>query len=182
MQLSLTQKQALKTFILANYAGQSDEQIAEALNQVVSPDYWVLRTSVTKHEMTDTTGTHTDGSPTAFTWGGASGGYINRSQGERDAWRELWNTSLTVNPSLANVRTAFDDIFSGAGAGAVGNRNHIKAKIRRLATVIEKVFSVATVGGPIQSGVRGSASNPDTMVLANVQVQPIDVRNVMTEE
>lgn len=132
MQLSLAQKQELKTFILANYAGQSDEQIANALNQDASPVYWAWRTSVPKHEATDTVSSHTDGSPTAFTWGGASGGYINRSQGERDAWRELWNSSLTVNPSLANVRTAFVDIFSGSGAGAVGNRNHLWGVCQRV--------------------------------------------------
>lgn len=163
MELSLVQKQALKTFILANYAGQSDEQIANALNQVVSPDYWAWRTSVPKHEVTDTVSSHTDGTPTAFTWGGASGGFINRSQGERDAWRELWNTSLTVNPSLANVRTAFVDIFSGSGAGAVGNRNHLWGVCQRKVTVVEKLFVTATVGGPAQAGARGAKTNPDTL-------------------
>lgn len=141
-----------------------ENALAEMANEFSDPDYWVWRTSVSKHEVTDTTSIHTDGTTvTAFSWGGAQGGYIARSQGERDAWRELFNTGLEIKPYLANVRTAINDIFSGTGAAAVGNRNHLWGISQRKCTVGEKLFVSVTVGGPTQTGSRGAKTNPDTL-------------------
>lgn len=164
MELNLTQKQTLKAWLQVNAVGLNDEQAATALNQLVNPEYWAWRTSLAKHDLTERFYTDTDGiTTTTFVWGGASGGYINRSQGERDAFNQLFNSVLLCRPSLGNVRTAMDDIFSGAGAGAQANRAHFKAAARRRITVAEQLFVTATTDGPSQSGDRGSTTNPDTL-------------------
>ena len=171
MALTTAQLQALKAAIVADATlnafpnnGDGAFAIAAILNVTATPSYWVLRREMGKHELTQEQAVDTDGTTvTAFVWGGATGGYIGRSQGERDAFKEIFNSSLNCNPSLPNVRTAFDDIFSGAGAGAVANRAHVKAKSRRLCTAFERIFVAATVGGPTQTGARGAATNPDTL-------------------
>lgn len=164
MALTSSQLAAIKTFDAANYSTLSEHEAAAAFNAIASPAYFVWRTSASKHEYTNDTGVGDDGvAATNFVWGGATGGYINRSQGERDAFKELFNSVLSCNPSRPNVRTAFDDIFSGAGAGAVANRAHVRAIGRRTVTVAEKLFVTATVGGPTQTGARGSRTNPDTL-------------------
>ncbi len=47
-----------------------------------------------------------------------------------------------VNPSLASIRTFFDDIFSGAGG--VNTRAALLALWKRLATRAEKLFATGT--------------------------------------
>lgn len=131
--------------------------IAAAYNQVAVPDSWAWRTYVEKHEYTQ--GASPDG--TLLAWTGA--GYITRSQGERDAFREIFNASGSCNPSLPNVRTAFVDIFSGGTNPAPANRAHLSAVSRRKVTRGEKLFAVLAVGGPAQTGLRGATGNPDTL-------------------
>ncbi len=65
-------------------ASGDDLAIAEFFNLTASPDYWIWRTSVTKAEYVQSVSV--DG--TTFNWTGA--GFISRSQGERDAWREMF--------------------------------------------------------------------------------------------
>ena len=93
-----------------------------------------------------------DGSGTTFNWTGA--GFITRAQGERDAWRELFDVDGWVNPSLTNVRQAFADIFSGGTAPAPANRTHLLAVARRKASRIEKLYATGT----------GSTGSPGTLV------------------
>lgn len=174
MELTLAQKQTLKAAILADPVlaaktsgpGTDYGFIADALNKDAAPAFWGYKALLGKHELTDQTSP--DG--TTFAWGGTTGGFINRSQGERDCWREIWNTSLSCNPSRANVRAAFDDIFSGAGAGAVNNRAHIAAMIRRKATVVEKLFATGTgsTASPGTFAVEGSVDLSDIAGLFNV--------------
>jgi hypothetical protein len=116
-----------------------------------SPDWWVYKTTLTRHEVLVGVGPDA----TTFTWGGSTGGYINRSQGERDAFREMFNDTGTVNPSLTNIQAAFADIFSGAGAGAVANRAHISGMSRRKANRMERVFSTGN----------GSTASPGMLVV-----------------
>lgn len=163
---------ALKTHILASPdlapissgPGTDYGQIAALLNTAASPDFWVYRLTLTRHDLL--TATSQDG--TTFTWGGSTGGYINRSQGERDAFREMFNSTGSVNPALANIKAAFDDIFSGAGAGAVANRAHIAAMSRRKATRAEKVLGTGT----------GSTGSPGVAVFEG-DVQISDVNQAM---
>jgi hypothetical protein len=163
MPLTPAQLSTLKTHIAANtnqvlYGGvltninavpnNSDGNLAIAdwYNLTASPDFWVWRTSVEKKEVT--TQVSVDG--TTFTWAG--NGFISRSVGELECWNQLFNSSLTCNPSLPNVRQAFTDIFSGTG-NAAANRTHLLASGRRKATFTEKMFATGT----------GSTASPATM-------------------
>lgn len=150
------QLQTLKTFIAANPTWNAmplNEDsaffIAAQLNLAASPSFWVWRTSVTKDELVNSTSV--DG--TTFSWIGT--GFITRAQGERDAWRELFSADGRVNPSLAQVRQAFTDIFSGATSPAPANRTHLATVGRRPASAFEKVFATGT----------GSTASPALMVL-----------------
>lgn len=121
--------------------------VAAAYNANASPDFWVWRTRVSKDELVGATSV--DG--TTFSWTGT--GFITRAQGERDAWRELFNGAGFCNPSLPSVRQAFADIFSGATAPAPANRTHLTATARRKATRAEKLFATGT----------GSTASPAVM-------------------
>lgn len=164
MALTLTQRTALKNDINADPAlsahpnnADGHQAVADAYNLAASPDFWVWRTQVSKHEFVGSTST--DG--TNFSWGGA--GFITRSQGERDAWRELFNGDGFCNPSQANVRTAFLDIFSGGTAPAPANRTHLATVARRKATRAEKLFATGTgsTASPALMGIEGNLSGPD---------------------
>ena len=114
-----------------------DYAIANWCNALAAPDFFVTKTSLPRHDVL----TATSGEATTFAWAGAA--YITRSQGERDAFREMFNSTGTVNPNLASIQAAFADIFSGAGG--LANRTHIAAISKRKATRAEKVL--ATVPG-----------------------------------
>lgn len=132
---------------LTNAAGQ---MIADELNALASPAFVVERTVLTKHEII--TGTSSGG--TTFAWAGAA--YITRSQGERDAFREMFNSTGSVNPSLPSIKAAFLDIFSGAGG--LPNRTHIIALSKRRASLVEKLFATGT----------GTDAAPATLVYEGV--------------
>lgn len=143
MALTAQQLLTLKAFIaqnpawsalpMTNLAGQ---QIADELNTPATPAFIVERTTLSMHEII--TGTSSAGS--TFGWAGA--GYISRTQGERDAFNRMFNSTGTVNPSLPSIKAAFADIFSGAGG--LPNRNHIAALSKRSATVAEKLYATGT--------------------------------------
>lgn len=137
--------------------------IAAIYNAAASPDYWVYRTRVSKAEYTQSTSI--DG--TVFNWTGA--GFITRAQGERDAWRELFNGNDECNPSLANVRQAFTDIFSGGTAPAPANRTHLATVSRRKATRVEKLFATGagTTANPSVMGFEGSITFQDVSAARN---------------
>jgi hypothetical protein len=124
--------------IKLTYAEQpSPDGLAQALNEDASPVFWVWRTSVEKKEIVQSVSRNS----TTFTWAG--NGFIGRSAGEIDCWNQLFNTTLTCNPSLPNVRQAFIDIFSGTGNAAL-NRTHLDVVARRKARVVEKLFATGT--------------------------------------
>jgi len=115
-----------------------DQAIADFYN-ANQPTFVVWRTSVDKDEYQDKV------SPTGtiFSWSG-TGGFIQRSSGELSAWRELFGVDNKVNPSQANVITAFNDIFSGSGAQAQNNRAHLLALSKRATTLAEKLLAAGT--------------------------------------
>lgn len=164
MNLTTAQLQTLKTFLDANLSGLPDEEASAALNLSASPDFWVWRTRVSKAELVGSTSV--DG--TTFAWNGS--GFIGRSQGERDAWRELFNGSGFCNPSMPNVRTAFQDIFSGGTAPAPANRAHLAAMCRRLATVAEELFAAGTgsTASPAVMGAEGLLTSTDVSTARNL--------------
>jgi hypothetical protein len=165
MALTTAQLAILKAAILADATlnaqtntNVGNSVIADTLNTSASPDFWVWRTSVSKDEYVGATSV--DG--TTFSWTGA--GFITRSQGERDAFREIFSAAGTCNPSLPSVRAAFTDIFSGATAPAPANRTHLATVSRRKALAIEKLFATGT----------GSTASPATMGREGV-ITPDDI-------
>lgn len=154
MPLTTQQLQTLKAAILAEtdptfveYRTNGQTPLmSEWLNGQASPAYYVKRTSLSRHDIL--TGTSDEG--TTFAW--AAGAYITRNQGERDAFREMFNDTGTVDPWLPTILAAFADIFSGAGGA--GNRAHIVAMSRRPATRFEALYaSGAGPGAARASGV-----------------------------
>lgn len=135
----------------------STGQMAEWLSLVASPTYYVRRSTLSRHEIL--TGTSDDN--TTFAWAGAA--YIGRTQGERDAFREMFNSTGQVDPWLATIQAAFNDIFSGAGGA--GNRTHITAMSRRPARRIEKIFATGagTKASPSVMGYEGLCSSDDVV-------------------
>jgi hypothetical protein len=133
------------------------QAIADFYNALALPAFWVWRTKVTKGDYVN--GTSVDG--TTFSWAGT--GYITRAQGERDAWVQMFDSTGAVNPSQANVRTAFSDIFSGATAPAPANRTHLTTVSRRQVTVAEKLFATGTgsTAAPATMGFEGPVSGAD---------------------
>ena len=155
MSLSPQQLQTLKAAMLAEtdpafveYRTNGQTPLmSDWLNSEANPTYYVKRTQLSRHDIL--TGTSDDG--TIFSWAG--GAYITRNQGERDAFREMFNNSGTVDPWLPTIRAAFADIFSGTGGAS--NRAHIVAMSRRPATRFEKLFA---------SGA-GTKAAPSTLVV-----------------
>lgn len=135
----------------------SGEIIREALNQLASPDWIVEKTQLSRHSILAETSIE----GTTFTWTG--GAYITRSQGERDAFREMFNSTGTVDPRLATIKAAFADIFSGTGGAT--NRTHITALSKRKATLGEKVLSTGTgsLASPAQLGWEGQLTVDDVV-------------------
>lgn len=129
--------------MLACVQANDDPCVADWFN--LNSTFIVWRTSVTQSEYQNVTSS----SGTNFDWASA-GGFIARSQAERDAWRTLFAQGV-VDPSKTNVRSAFDDIFSGTGTGAVNNRTHLAATSKRVATNGERALSTG-IGTTISPG------------------------------
>lgn len=117
--------------------------IAALYGATAFPAFWVWRTSVSQAEITSVT------TVDATTWNWTT--YINRSQAERDAWRDMFGNGGLINFSLSNVRQGLQDIFSGAGGAS--QRTHVLTVGRRPANRIEKLFATGT----------GSTISPATM-------------------
>lgn len=116
--------------------GDANIEIANWYNGTASPDFWAWRSFVPDQEI------YSSASPDATTWSWTT--FIGRSQGERDAWRQMVNMAGGLNPSLANTRAGVADIFSGAGGA--NQRAFLLSIGRRKATRIEKLFKTAGAG------------------------------------
>jgi hypothetical protein len=161
MNLTPAQLQTLKTNIAANTAEVNYQGVPTAINALpnnddaniaiaqwynlaANPSFWAWRTSVSKGEFVNSVGPE----GTTFNWTG--NGFITRSVGEQTAWREIFNGTNTVNPSLANVRQAFADISIG----------------RRLTTNAEKLFAAGT-------GTTGSPATMSTTAEGSLNYQEV---------
>lgn len=135
------------------------QMIAAWCNALATPDFIVTKTYMSRHEVL--VDTSLEG--TTFTW--TAGAYITRSQGERDAFREMFNSTGSVNPTKASIQAAFTDIFSGAGGA--GNRDHILKISKRKATRAEKAFSTGTgtLASPATLTWEGIITNDDASSL-----------------
>jgi hypothetical protein len=138
--------------------------IAQLYNAAASPDFWVWRNAVAKHEVVG----QLSRTGTSFVWAG--NGFITRSAGELECFNQLFNSSLICDPSQANVRQAFADIFSGAGNAAL-NRTHLDVVSRRKASRIEKLLATGsgldTTAGAGTMGFVGSVSGNDIDLARN---------------
>lgn len=131
MALSAQQLQTLKAAIaddpaLAAKPMNSDGafDIAAALNQVASPDYWVWRTTVPVDEIM----------LNGFDWTRVD----NLTVGKARIWE--WMARLGfIKPNQANVRAGVLATFSAAGD--LANRNAVFSHCQRLATRAEKLFA-----------------------------------------
>ena len=169
MQLTLTQKQALKADIIAASdpacvameASPTNSDLAFAVkdlyNLAASPDYWVWKTNLSKHEATSETSL--DATTFSFSQ------LIARTLQEQFGWQEIWNSTLSCNPSLPNVRQGFADVFSGAQAGPTAQRAHLLAMARRLASRVEKLLATGagTTAAPSTMGSEGPLSFQDVL-------------------
>jgi len=131
--------------------------MAEFYNVTATPAFYVFRRSLSRHSIL----AETSDDATTFAW--AAGAYITRSQGERDAFREMFNSTGVVDPSLPTIQAAFNDIFSGAGG--VGNRAHIQAMGRRPVLRGERLYATGT-GSKVAPGIaifEGNIRNEDVI-------------------
>lgn len=174
MALTAAQLSTLKADILANSGPGGDFEnipntpdgnfaIADAYNLVASPNWWVWRTSLDKHEVYGQTGIDTDG-VTVTQWNWVL--FAGLNPGEQGAWVEMFNETGIQNPSLVQVRAGWADIFAGPQAGPTAQRAHISAISRRLALRIEKLFASGT----------GTAADPGLLDYQGT-ITYIDVEN-----
>lgn len=166
--LTPAQSQTLKTDIAADSVlnalpNTSDDAfaIADIYGLNASPDYWVWRTLVPDSEIYEAT----TADATVWSWTI----FIARSQGERDAWRQMVSMKGGINASLANVRAGLADIFSGAGG--LAQRTHLLTVGRRKARRIEKLFAAGagTTAAPSVMGFEGTISFADVMSARSLQ-------------
>lgn len=139
--LTNTQTQTLKTdlanseFSAFPHTEDKAEEIAKAYNLSATPTFIVWRTRVPTQEVKKN-----------IVWTE----YIARSVGERDAFVFMLSDGF-VNTADANIRSGFQDVFSGAGGATT--RNQLLAMAKRSATRAEKLFAEGT----------GSDAAPATM-------------------
>lgn len=165
MPLSGSQLQQLKVAIAADPAlnslplnSEAAVVIAAAFNAPASPDYWVWKSSLTRSEVYHQT------SPDNSNWNWQT--YTNQSVTEQGAWTQMFMGDAGPIGNV-NFRAGVLAIFSGAGAPTT-QRNHVFSVGRRKATRAEKLFAVAVVNPPANTGnntgnARGSATNPDNL-------------------
>lgn len=148
------QKATLKTHILANqdtatlYADGNLDGLANLLNAVAAPNFWVWRTNVTRAELYHGT------SPDGTTWNWTT--YKAQSVPEQGAWVQMFMGDQ-ANFALPNLRAGVAAIFSGTGAQAA-QRDHCLSMGRRLASRVERVLATGT----------GTAVSPGTMTYEGV--------------
>lgn len=159
--LSPAQLATLKTWLTDNASGKDDETAAGLLNAAASPDYWVWRSDVRRVDVYRTT------SDAATTWGWT--GFKNQGVPEQNAWFEMFMGGQ-CDFGNQNNRSGALAIFGTTGAGG-DNRTHIFAVVRRKASVAEKLYAVAVVSPPANTGNdgvannRGKTTNPDVLTV-----------------
>jgi hypothetical protein len=167
--LSPSQLTTLKAAIVGNPTWNAlpnnddgNETLASILNGTAAPDFIVNKTTLSRHDIL----TGTSLAATTFTWTG--GAYITRSQGEREAFREIFNSTGTVDPRLPSIVAAFADIFSGPGG--LTNRTHIAEMSKRKATFAEKILATGTgtLVAPANMSFEGKLTSTDVASARNM--------------
>lgn len=161
--LTSAQLTALKAHITASgdlntepMNGDGHFNIAAKMNLTAVPDYFIWRSSVSRTEIYNTTG------DASSTWNWAT--YKSQSVTEQGTWREIFMGDLAPFNRL-NTRVGVKEIFSGSAAQNT-QRDHVLSIGRRTATRAEKLFGVAVISPPANTGnntgtARGTTTNPD---------------------
>lgn len=133
--------------LTALWAAGERGQVAAYYSQPASPDFYVWRTSMTAAEMHG-----------AYVWTEMD----NFTNAAKQFQFNLMISQGSVNPSSANVRQGFLDIF--AGAQFANTRAALVALAKRKANNTEKLFSTGGTGAvndPGTMGFEGAASITD---------------------
>jgi hypothetical protein len=142
MELTNAQLDTLETWLTANASGQNDEQAKDLLNATAAPSNNIAwKTNVSIREVGDKLN------------GAELAGLTSLNHTRLQTVCIL--STAGVNPSLADRRQFFDDIFSGAGGATT--RASLLALWKTLATRVQKLFAAGT----------GSDASPATLA-ANV--------------
>lgn len=167
MPLTTTQLATLKSDIAANTNtiggvqikdmpnnSDANDAIAKWYSGQASPDFTVWKTNVSVTEI----GRKFNGNELAG---------LTTANIERLTCIALYS-SAGVNPSLADQRAFFDDVFSGAGGATT--RAALLALWKRLAKRIEKLFATGTGSdaSPATMGYEGSISLADVEAARNL--------------
>lgn len=179
MNLTNAQLDLLKTWLTSGPgAGLQDEEAKTALNVAAAPVYWLWNEAAREadiYEKSSDLAVPTD-------WNYAT--YKAQSVTEQGAWNKVFMGG-TANFARRNTRTAIHAIFGGVGSGNA-QRDHVLAMGRRAAKVGEKLFAVAVVNPPANSGnnsgdARGAKTNPDEPGIdadGNLCVGEISAKNI----
>ena len=160
MTLTQAQQATLKTYIendvtLNAFPNNSDgaAAIAVELNKQATPDFTVWKTFVDK-------------SIVGETFDGGEFSSLTTAESNRLIAFAAWNND-GVNPSDADVRFLFNDVFSAAG-GTI-TRPALEALWRRLALVIEQIFATGTGSDadPATLDYEGTISRHDVEIARN---------------
>ncbi len=162
MTLTPAQQATLKAFIetdptLNAFPNNEDgaDSIANELNKVATPVFIVWKTSVTKGEI-------------GITFDGGELSNLTTAESNRLQTFAQWSNE-TINPSDADVRFLFNDVFSGAGGNVT--RPALDALWRRNALLIEKVLisneGAGTTQDPAKLDFEGEISRRDVFEARN---------------
>lgn len=148
--LSLTQKQTIKTWLQANVPNLSsldDAAIRDLLNETASPAFKVYRTEVPMSEIM----------LNGFNWTRVD----NLSIGKSRIWEWMTeaNSLRAINPSLANIRAGINAVWVGTTAD-LDVRAAVYVHCVKDASVAEKLLASGSGTAPAQDG-----SGPATMAL-----------------
>jgi hypothetical protein len=173
MSLAPAQYPALKAAIAADPTlntlpnePDSNQAIADAFNAEAAPAFWVWRSSVDESEYTGQPGVDAANAGAATVWSWTA--YIARSVGEQNGWARMFARG-SADPSRANVRQGFADIFSGTSNAAPAQRNHLTVLSKRRATRAEKALAAGTgsFAAPATMGFEGSVNYVDVTAARN---------------
>lgn len=146
MNLTVEQKQTLKTWLEANAVGLNDEDAANLLNTLATPAYKVYRTSVPMSEIM----------LNGFDWTRVD----NLSVGKARIWEWMFDAdprTRSIEPSKSNVRAGINAVWVGTQAD-LNVRAAVYLHCFRDATVGEKLF--ATGSGVVADA---NGSGPSTL-------------------
>jgi hypothetical protein len=171
--LTPAQLQALKADIAADAtlspvpnSPDGNQSVADAYNAAAGPAWYVWRTNVSEAEYTGLPGVDVAGGNAQTVWSWPA--VIARSTGEQNGWMRMFATG-SVNPSRANVRQGFADIFSGTQNNAPAQRNHLTVLSKRTATRAEKLFSsgAGSYASPATLSFEGTLTYSDVTAARN---------------